>query len=94
MKTLLKTFLGLAAGNTVSFKLLRCFNRKKLLIIYYHRVVERRELANIKEKNMCVDIDNFNAQMKFLGKHYKPISEGEALKSFEKGHTVLRNTIG
>ena len=72
-------------ANNPGFNILRFLNRKKLLIIYYHRVVRKKELAEIKEKNMCVDIDDFDRQMKFLGNKYKPVSEKEIIDFIERG---------
>lgn len=62
-------------GNRLSFHFFRRINRNKLLILYYHRIVEKKEAKKVKEINMCTDIDSFDAQMELLSKYYNPINE-------------------
>ena len=88
MKNTLKNIIGFLIGNNLTFCLLRFINRKKLLIIYYHRVVKKEELAdltNVEDINMYTDIDNFDKQMEFLRERYRPVSEKEVAVSMETG---------
>jgi peptidoglycan/xylan/chitin deacetylase (PgdA/CDA1 family) len=85
MKKNLKKFIGFLLGSNFSFKLFRFINRKKLLILYYHRIVKKDELINVQNINMYIDIGNFYSQMKFLTGYYRPISEEEVAVFIETG---------
>ncbi|MGA2775287.1 MAG: polysaccharide deacetylase family protein [Candidatus Omnitrophota bacterium] len=85
MKKNLKKFIGFLLGNNLSFNFLRFINREKLLILYYHQVVKKMELANTDDINMYTDFDNFNKQMIFLKEHYRLISEKEVVTFMERG---------
>jgi len=85
IKNKLKKFIGSLAGNDSVFNLFRYINRNNLLIIYYHRVIKKDELVNVKVKDMCVSINDFDAQMRFLSKYYKPVGEEEILTPIQKG---------
>lgn len=79
-------------SNAAFMELCRFVNRKKLLIVYYHRVVTPQELELVHEKDMCVDVDSFEKQMQFLSKNYTIVSEKEIINGFEHGN-LPRNAV-
>src|SRR5574337_373719 len=83
MKKFLKKFVSFIISNNFSLNLFRFINREKLLIIYYHRVVKKEELTDVKVRNMCVDIESFEAQMRFLKEFYNPVGEEEIIPAIE-----------
>jgi peptidoglycan/xylan/chitin deacetylase (PgdA/CDA1 family) len=85
MEISLKKIIGPVLGNCFVFNLLRLINRKKLFIIYYHRVVKKEEVIDKEMEKMCIDVDNFDAQMKLIKKCYHPVSEEEVLAFMKDG---------
>ena len=84
MKKILKISIGFIFGSYLAVKLFKFINKKKLLIIYYHRVVNKEEFSNVKEEDMCIDIDKFDDQMRFLCQYYNLVSEEEIVIAIEK----------
>jgi len=83
LKCLLKKIIALVMGNTFSFRVVRFFHRKKLIVLCYHRVVSEQDEQCLHESGMCVDARCFDAQMAFLSKHYHLVSEREVIDFFE-----------
>jgi peptidoglycan/xylan/chitin deacetylase (PgdA/CDA1 family) len=77
MKRKLKVLIGLLAGWSAIHRVFRFFQRKKLVILYYHRVAKKEEVKNTEDINMYTDIDNFCDQMRFLKENCHPVSEEE-----------------
>jgi len=88
LKTAVKKLVGLVTSCDIGFNLLRFVNKEKLLIIYYHRVVNERELVGVKLKDMCVDISAFEAQMEFLSSRYNMVSEREVISAMKEGEPL------
>jgi len=88
MKRFIKNIVSFVMGRGLFFNLFRYMNRNKLLILYYHRIVKKEEASNVKDINMCADIDSFDAQMDFLSKYYTPISEQEIIKAINTGRSI------
>ena len=63
--------------------LVKTYNKRRLVIIYYHRVVSKDEIGNLLNKNMCTETGSFESQMKFLAEQYTPVSESEILSTLE-----------
>jgi peptidoglycan/xylan/chitin deacetylase (PgdA/CDA1 family) len=63
----------------------KTYNRGKLLIIYYHRIVSREQIKTLVNKNMCTEIASFKSQMEFLTEYYIPVSETEILNALDGG---------
>lgn len=88
MGNVIRKSIGFFIGNSTLAGLARFVNRKKLLILYYHRVIVKEELAksiNIENINMYTDINKFERQMEFLKRHYCPVSEERIALSTESG---------
>lgn len=83
MKTTLKKKAGLIFGNKLIFSWSKHLNKGKLIILCYHRVVQKEEAGNIRPKGMCVDVESFAHQMRFLKGNYGPISETEIISALE-----------
>ena len=81
MKHIAKKVLGGVFGNKLVFNILKGINKKKLIILYYHRVVNKNEAENIRTPGMYVDVDEFEAQMEFIKNFYHPISETDIIHS-------------
>lgn len=81
MKHIAKKVLGGVFGNKLVVNILKCINKKKLIILYYHRVVNKNEAENIRTPGMYVDVDEFEAQMEFIKNFYHPISETDIIHS-------------
>ena len=64
--------------------LVKSYNRGRLVIIYYHRVVSKDEIRNLADKNMCTETGQFESQMKFLAEQYTPVSEMEILSALQE----------
>lgn len=75
-------------GKDGAFNLFRLINRKHLIILYYHRIVKKDQLANIKNKNSCVDVDAFYGQMKLISDLFNPVSEKEIISAIEGEHKL------
>ena len=84
MKVILKKIIGGAVGNKLAFAWFKQLNRKKLIILCYHRVAQKKEAENIRPKGMCVDVESFAHQMRFLKRNYNPISETEIISEIKK----------
>lgn len=63
--------------------LAKTYNRDRLVIIYYHRVVGKDEIRDLGDKNMCTEIGSFESQMQFLAEQYTPIGEREILSALD-----------
>ena len=66
MEVLFKKVIGFFLGNDLSFRVVRIVGRKRLIILYYHRVIKKKEQNDVHLGGMCVDVDVFDAQMSFL----------------------------
>ena len=88
MKNITKTIMSTLVGNKVCFHLFKNLNKSKLIILYYHRVIDKKELANLKSNDMSVDIDLFDDHMHFLKNNYNCISEDELLSAIIKGEKL------
>lgn len=93
MKRIIKKFAGLAMSGGPLFDMVRSVNRRKLLILYYHRVVSRCNISKVCEKDMCVDTGRFDAQMKFLSEHYNVLDEDAVIASIEGRSTLPDNAV-
>lgn len=82
-KILIKNVIGFGLGNNLSFRLLRTIFRRQLLILYYHRVIDKEECRDVKLNGMCVNVDIFNKQMAFLAKFYNFVSEEDVKEAIE-----------
>lgn len=83
MKTILKRTTGYAAGNKFCCNIFRLINRKKLNILYYHRVIKKGDFVNSASMHLCVDYESFEKQMKFLSQCYNPVSEADIISAME-----------
>lgn len=93
MKNSLKKIIGLIFGNNLSFNLLRFLNRRKLLVLYYHRIAQKEEFVNNLSKHMYVDLDFFDKQIKFLKKFYNFVSEKNITEALENGLSLPNYSI-
>lgn len=93
MKRTIKMFAGLAMSSGPLFEMVRSVNRRKLLILYYHRVVDRCRMSIVSEKDMCVDTARFDAQMKFLSERYNVLDEDAVIASIEGRRALPDNSV-
>ncbi len=91
VKKYIKRLFGIIFGK-LFFRLFRFVNRKRLTIIYYHRVVEKEDLPKIHYGNMCIDRFSFEGQMKFLRDFYNPVGEKE-IAAFKTGKKLPENPV-
>ncbi|MDP8265842.1 MAG: polysaccharide deacetylase family protein [Candidatus Aceula meridiana] len=87
MKAIVKKILGII-GRNYFFNFIKFINKGKLVIIYYHRVVETEDLAIVGYDNMCTEKNSFEDQMRFLKEEYNPVKE-EDIVAFLKGEKIL-----
>jgi len=87
MKKIIKNIIGLLLGNNFIFNLLQLMNKKKLIILYYHRIVKSNQLINIGRQyiDMYTDLEMFDHQMKLLTEHYYPVNEEQVVDFMDKG---------
>lgn len=83
MKTIIKQTVGYAIGNKFCSSVFRFINRKKLNIIYYHRVIKNGDFVNSASMHLCVDYESFEKQMKFLSQFYNPVGERDIISAME-----------
>jgi len=83
IKKSVKQFIGSLFGGDASFEVLRAMNRQKLLIIYYHRVLKPEDARKFRIPDMCTDIETFKEHIRFLSKHYTPVSEQDIILALE-----------
>lgn len=93
MKKVLKQFVQYIGGNNLCLNLFRFLNRKRLIIIYYHRVIKKEDLVNITSKNLCVDTKSFENQMRFLSQFNNPISEKEIILVIEGKSKIPKYSV-
>lgn len=84
MKNNLKVLLGLLAEVTFASKAFRFIQRKKLIVIYYHRVLKSEEFSDVKVKNIVVNIKSFEEQIKFISERYNAVSEKDIISAVER----------
>jgi peptidoglycan/xylan/chitin deacetylase (PgdA/CDA1 family) len=85
MKSAFKKIIGLLLGNNLSFRIVRLVNKKKLIVIYYHRVIKRKEVVSKIAAKICTGLNEFEQQMKFLSRYFNPISEEGIIAAIENG---------
>lgn len=85
MKTLFKYIVGFGLGNNLSFPLLRPMGRRRLIILYYHRVISKEECRDVELSGMCVNVNTFSKQMGILKKFYNFVSENDIVGAIENG---------
>lgn len=83
MRKIVERIIEYILGNKLCFNLLRFINKKKLIIIYYHRVIKKEDLVNISAKENCVEIESFEKQIKFISHFYNPMSEKDITLAME-----------
>ncbi|HOU36986.1 MAG TPA: polysaccharide deacetylase family protein, partial [Candidatus Omnitrophota bacterium] len=66
-------------GSGWSFRSLRAFNRERLLILCYHRVIHESDAGRVNISDMFSDLDSFTVQMDFISRHYAPVSEQDII---------------
>jgi len=88
LEQVIKNLLGFLLGNSIIFRILRRRNKRKLMILCYHRVVEKDESDNIKINGMYTDIESFDREMKLLKRYYQPVSEKNIMDALD-GNTEL-----
>lgn len=72
-KSFFKMIAGIVLGD-ISLHLLRMLHKDKLLIIYYHRVVDDDDFLLMRNRNMCVRVEEFENQMRLLKKFFNPVN--------------------
>jgi len=93
VKSVLKKVIGVYFKHRAFTKLFMHFNRKKLLILCYHRVTEDNEAEDIRLKGMFVDIDLFDMQMAYIKRFYNVVSERDIISSVKNGSTLPDNAV-
>lgn len=93
MKGKFKKFVSLIIAYHWTLSLFRFVNRKKLLILYYHRVVKKEELKDKKVTNMYTDTNNFEEQMKFLTNFFNPVSEKDIICAIERRDILPERSV-
>lgn len=86
MKSKLKAIFFRSLSTIVS--LVKTYNRDRMVIIYYHRIISRDAFKDLINKNMCTETGSFESQMKFLAEQYSPVSEMDILSALE-GRKIL-----
>jgi len=93
LKQAIKKFGGKLMGDGFVYDLVRSAGRRKLLILFYTRVVEASEVKWVRDRNMCVDIERFDEQMGFVGERYTPVSESEVIRAVEGVEPLPDNAV-
>lgn len=92
MKKELKQLFGFLAGR-YGYRMFRLLNGRKLLILYYHRVVKAAEFQEVNYKHMCIDAHMFKEQIKFLAESYDPIGEKEIISNIENSRKMPAHPV-
>lgn len=93
MRKAFKKAAGHVLGNHLSFKLLRFLNGKRLIILNYHRVTREAEREDIRQDGICADVASFEAQMSFISRFYRCVSENEVLESIANGGMIHDHSV-
>jgi peptidoglycan/xylan/chitin deacetylase (PgdA/CDA1 family) len=92
-KRLLKYIIGYVLGNNLTFYLLRPICRKRLIILYYHRIITEEERVNGVSSGLYVKVEEFNKQMKFLKKFYNFVSENDIVDAIENDKNLPNYSV-
>jgi len=82
-KETIKNILGGIAEGICGYSALRALNRRKLLIICYHRVLRTTDAHSVACRDMFTDLESFREQMRFIRTHYAPVSEQDILDDIQ-----------
>jgi peptidoglycan/xylan/chitin deacetylase (PgdA/CDA1 family) len=93
MKGTVKKYAGMAFSGGAIFDMVRSVNKRKLLILYYHRVVKDNEVEGLWDRNMCVELERFDEQMKFLSERYVPMGEEDIIGCIEDRSNLPEHSV-
>jgi len=93
MKKIIKKLTGDLLGNDFVVDIIKSFNRRKLIILYYHRIVKDEEAKDANKINMYTNFTRFNDQMKFLKKFYHLVNEEEIIAVLEGRKKLPRYAV-
>lgn len=93
LRFFLRKISEVLVGNSVSYILLRPIRKHRLKILCYHRVINRADFDKIRTKGIYVEVSKFERQMKYLQKHYAPVSELEVISSVLYGKKLSPNAV-
>ena len=75
------------------FRLIKCINKNKLVILYYHRITKPGEEVRNENKNMCTQYAVFEKQMEFLKENYHLVDEREIISAIEKKRSLSKYPV-
>lgn len=81
----IKKIIGLLLGNDLVFRIVRLGNKRKLIIIYYHRIIKKEKVVRKKSAKICTGLNEFESQMEFLKRYFNPISEEKIIAAIKDG---------
>ena len=92
IKYIAKKFSGIVLGNYYVFSLAKTINRNKLLILYYHRIIDNSS-QEIFEPDLAVSSSGFDKQMQLLKKKYNCVDEDEIINAIKKKSIFPKNPV-
>lgn len=85
MQKVFLKFLSVLLVNDFTFRFLRMFSSKKLVILYYHSIVDDAAVINQQDSGLFIRESTFSKHIDFLKKNYNLVSENDIIDALESG---------